>query len=222
MNQSDLAAVIGVSLRTIQLYEKKDANIPIKNLGKIADFFEISIGELYLHEVNETDGQYSKKRTFLSHGNIGYRLDKGKVVLKVPLVTATSHNALVDNFQDESFIKGLFRIDFLVQVVEEAFYMAFEVLGDAMNDGTSHAIPSGALVLGKKTAKNTFLSNTEYINRSFVLVCTDRIICKSITGISVDKKALVCHNLNPSPEFTDFEVPIDKVLGLYEVVKKQV
>ncbi len=63
LSQSDLAKEIGVSLRTIQLYEKKNANIPIKNLTRIAAYFDLSIAELYLQEVNEKPGKLFEKKT---------------------------------------------------------------------------------------------------------------------------------------------------------------
>ena len=90
-----------------------------------------------------------------------------------------------------------------------------------MDDGTSSSIPNGALVLGKKIDQKKLHSNEKWKNKTYVLVCNGRIICKSITGISEDKTSLTCHNINPSPEFKDFEIAMDDVLELYEVVKKQ-
>lgn len=222
LNQSDLASAIGVSLRTVQLYEKKDANIPIKNLHKIADFFEMSIGELFLNEINEVGAQYATKQALVNGRSTGYRLDNGKVLLKVPLVLAKSGGEFVERYDDEGFVKKLLRVDFYIPVLDDTPYMAFEITGDAMDDGTLDAIPNGALVLGKKRDKFKLNSHKNWGNKAFVIVSSDRIICKSVTAILEDKKAIICHNLNPSPEFKDFEILLDDIKELYEVVKKQV
>lgn len=222
LNQSDLASAIGVSLRTVQLYEKKDANIPIKNLNKIADFFEMSIGELYLNEINEVGAQYATKQPLVNGLSTGYRLDNGKVLLKVPLVLAKSGEEFVERYDDEGFVKKLLRVDFYIPVLEDAPYMAFEITGDAMDDGTSHSIPNGALALGRKMDKFKLDAKKKLTNKAFVIICSDRIICKSVTAILEDRKTIMCHNLNPSPEFKDFEIPLDDIKELYEVVRKQV
>lgn len=221
INQSDLASAIGVSLRTVQLYEKKDANIPIKNLSKIADFFELSIGELYLQEVNEGDAYYAKRQPFVKGNSFGYRLDNGKVLLKVPLLpTELQHHFLINDDQDD-FLKRLARMDFLVQFPEDTFYMAFEITGNAMDNGTSSSIPNGALVLGKKVDKFKLHSDKGFANKAFIFICANRIICKLITDILMDTETIVCHNLNPSPEFKDFEILFSEVSDVYEVIKKQ-
>lgn len=222
INQSDLASAIGVSLRTVQLYEKRDANIPIKNLNKIADFFEMSVGQLYLHEVNEGDGSYFKKQPIVKGRSFAYPLDSGKILLKVPLLPTELQHDFLSELGNEDAAKKLFRIDFLLQSLDDEFYMAFEITGDAMNNGTSYSIPNGALVLGKKVDKFKLHSDKRLMKKAFVFVCTDRIICKSITAISKEKATIICHNLNPSPEFRDFEIQMDEIREVYEVIKKQV
>lgn len=221
MSQSGLALAIGVSLRTVQLYEKKDANIPIKNLTKIADFFNIGIGELYLNEVREPGAAYSKKPLFSNKVNMAYLLANGRTLIRVPLVLVESQKEFIDNYNNEIFIGGLSQMDFLVHTIEDTSFVAFEILGDSMNDSTSNSIPNGALVLGKKIDKKNLFDNKKLLNQSFIILCKDRIICKSITDSSRDKATLTCHNLNPSPEFRDFEIPIKDVLGIYKVIKKQ-
>lgn len=222
INQSDLASAIGVSLRTVQLYEKKDANIPIKNLNKIADFFEMSIGELYLEEVNEGGGYYSKKQTFVKGRSVGYRLDNGKILLKVPIVQTEVQQDFLSQLHENDFVKSLLRMDFLLRSLDDAPHMAFEITGDAMDNGTSFSIPNGSLVLGKKVDKFKLHSDKRLMTKTFVFVCANRIICKSITDISMERETIVCHNLNPSPEFKDFEIQLKEIRDVYEVIKKQV
>ena len=100
--------------------------------------------------------------------------------------------------------------------------MAFEVSGDSMNDQTIEAIPNKAIVLGTALQKEQFLDTArELLNKSYVLVCKDRIICKQVSGYDGTKNSVQCHNLNKSPEYQDFEISLDEVLQVFKIVKKQ-
>lgn len=221
ISQSQLGKEIGVSLRTIQLYERKDANIPIKNLTKIAEYFGLTIAELYMHEVNDMGEAYTKRQPFTKHGSVFYPLEYGKYLVMAPLVLVEWHKNYIQNLQKDEFsnpFQGGFIIDFLT----EEPHRIFEVSGDSMNDGSSEAIPNKAYVLGLEIKKDTLARNNEtYWNQSYIVVCADRIICKQLTGYNRENKSLLCHNLNTSPEFQDFELPLSEVLQVFKIVKKQ-
>ena len=211
---------IGVSLRTIQLYEKRDANIPIKNLTKIAGYFNMSIAELYFHEVREPSQPYSKN-IYLHQGNVLQPLDNGKTVLSAPLLLVVDHKTFLENPEDLDALKRLTYVDFFMDAVVQGLHIAFEILGESMNDGSDRAISNGNIVLGRKQSTTDLAALEKHLNAPFVMVTKDRILCKSITAISKEKATIRCHNLNPSPEYTDFEFPISEIMGLYLVVKKQ-
>ena len=59
ISQTVLANEIGVSLRTIQHYEKGDIDIPMRKLQKIARFFEVSISDMFKdYGANEAPPKY--------------------------------------------------------------------------------------------------------------------------------------------------------------------
>lgn len=59
VSQQNLADEIGVSLRTIQHYEKGDIDIPMKKLQKIARFFEVAIADMFKdYKANEAPPKY--------------------------------------------------------------------------------------------------------------------------------------------------------------------
>ncbi len=219
INQSDLAAAIGVSLRTIQLYEKKDANIPIKNLSQIADFFKVSIAELYLQEVNEEESSYGSKKIKSADGNVAYALPNGKYVVTVPVLLSHFHK----QFLQELRLEDPINMGFVVDNFDAGGYMAFEIIGDAMSDGSIQSIPNGALVLGKSFPKETLLENNnlELLNTPLILVSKTRIICKQFTGHNTSNASISCSSLNKSPEYRDFELPLAEIRKVYKVVKRQ-
>lgn len=222
ISQSDLGREIGVSLRTIQLYEKKGANIPIKNLTKIADFFELSIAELYLHELNDTGGSYTSKQPFTKHGNVFYPLDYGKYLVMPSLILMEQQQWYIDQIGTKNFDKTAFQMGFIIDFLEDGAYRAFEVSGDSMNDGSIHAIPNKSIVLGVEIPKETLSKKEDAIrDMPCVLIGKDRILCKWITKFDSEKGMLHCQNLNKSPEYQDFELPLSEVLQIFKVIKKQ-
>ena len=58
-------------------------------------------------------------------------------------------------------------------------------------------------------------------NKTYVVVCKDRIICKKVADFDATKKTLRCQNLNPSPEYQDFDLALENVVEVFRVVKKQ-
>ena len=221
ISQSQLGKEIGVSLRTIQLYERKDANIPIKNLTKIAEYFGLTIAELYMHEVNDMGEAYTKRQPFTKHGSVFYPLEHGKYLVMAPLVLVEWHQKYIASLQKES-LSNPFQGGFIIDFLTDEPHRIFEVSGDSMNDNSVAAIPNKSYVLGLEIKKESLARNKEaYWNQSYIVVCVDRIICKRLTGYNRKSKTILCHNLNSSPEFQDFELPLDDVLQIFKIVKKQ-
>ncbi|MDF0714709.1 helix-turn-helix domain-containing protein [Muricauda sp. 334s03] len=222
ISQSQLGKEIGVSLRTIQLYERKDANIPIKNLTKIAEYFGLTIAELYMHEVNDMGEAYTKRQPFTKHGSVFYPLEHGKYLVMAPLVLVEWHQKYIQGLQKDSLINP-FQGGFIIDFLTDEPHRIFEVSGDSMNDNSAAAIPNKTYVLGLEIKKESLTRHNEtHWNQSYILVCADRIICKRLTGYNKEDKALQCHNLNTSPEFKDFELPLDDVIQVFTIVKKQI
>ena len=148
LSQTDLANAIDVSLRTIQLYEKKDANIPIKNLTKIAEYFDLSIAEMYMQEVNEERGTYLNPLALRKKGNKVYDIDYSKYFITVPLVTQNGFKQYIEAFQKSRENLALLpKMGFMVNYIADKSYVAFEILGDSMNDGSIDSIPNNSIVL---------------------------------------------------------------------------
>ncbi|MGX1928150.1 helix-turn-helix domain-containing protein [Flagellimonas sp. 2504JD4-2] len=218
INQSDLAKEIGVSLRTIQNYEQQGANIPTKNLSKIAAYFDLSIPELYLQEENET---YVEQKAFIRHGCVFYPMEFGKHHVIVPLILVERQKNYIDSLAESRLGNSPYKTGFIIDFLEEDPLKAFEVSGNSMNDGSLDAIPNKAIVLGIKIKKERLSKESSVLDTSCILVCKDRIICKRITGFDASTNTFHCQNLNKSPEFQDFDLALTEVLEIFRVVKKQ-
>lgn len=91
-----------------------------------------------------------------------------------------------------------------------------------MNDSSLEAIPDKAYALGLEIKRESLTRNNEtFWNRSYILlVCANGIICKQLTGYNRENKTVLCHNLNTSPEFQDFGLPLDDGLQIFKILKK--
>jgi len=223
VNQSDLAKAIGLSLRTIQLYEKKDANIPRKNLTKIAQYFEVSIAQLYAQEVNEHDIIYEASTKDSKKGHEIRKIDAGKYLVTVPLVTIKNQNQYLQEYDNQEFIHALIKIGFVVERVSVKTYIAFEISNNAMNNGKVNSMPQKTVVLGKQFSVKEFKNkSSDRADLYCIIVHKEGIMCKEILSYDTKKGTIICHSLNTSPEYPDFEIALDDVKQVFEIIKKQV
>lgn len=223
ISQTNLANAIGVSLRTIQLYEKKDANIPKKNLDKIANFFNLSISELYASEVNEVDVVYKKLTKSKTKEQLHKitKLGPGKYVIKTPLIIAENQIEYTKNYNNFTFLKQMPSISFVVENVSVSQYISFEITNNSMWSNNHHGLPNKAIVLGKiSTIKELGKSSNAF--ESWIIVLENVVMCKQIINYDKRNGTVTCHSLNTSPEFPDFTINLDDVKLLFRVIKKQV
>ncbi|WP_425235232.1 helix-turn-helix domain-containing protein [Ulvibacterium sp.] len=222
INQTDLAKAIGVSLRTIQLYEKKDANIPIKNLTKIAQYFDVTIAELYSNEnLNEKGAAYDTPET-IEKGHTITKLAPGKYLISAPLVLTEQYGKFSKQYPKKVFVHTLPKTGFIVDRVSVAQYMAFEISNDSMDDGSLKGIPFKSIVLGKliphEKLQGHIQNNPESLS---ILVYKGNVMCKVIGDYNRRNKTVVCKSLKDSPEYTDFEIKIKEIEQLYTILGKQ-
>lgn len=222
ITQSQLAEVIGVSLRTIQIYEKENANIPRKNLDKIAAYFEMRIDELYAHEVSEEGLIYGKEESNLKKAHSIQKLEPGKYLLSAPLIMGKKQREFLQRMDDMKYLGKLPHIGFMVDQVAVGNYLAFEVTNNAMDNGKANAIPQKSIVLGKLTPSKQVIKQIEKEGVYWIIVYGTSVMCKQIAYYDKTKKSISCHSLHNSPEYADFEVPLNDISAFYRIIKKQV
>lgn len=94
-------------------------------------------------------------------------------------------------------------------------YVAFEIHGDSMTDGTMRSITDGSLVLGRELYQHHWKSKLRK-NEAFIIVHKfDGICLKEIINHDLDSGTITCHSWNP--EYEDYEVNLDDVLQLFYV-----
>lgn len=87
---------------------------------------------------------------------------------------------------------------------------AITVYGDSM----SPEYPSGSRILIKKINPNIFID----WGKTYVLDTPNGVIVKEVHECREKKGYIKCHSINPDPKFSDFDVPLSEVYGMYRVL----
>lgn len=87
---------------------------------------------------------------------------------------------------------------------------AITVYGESM----SPEYPSGSRILIKKINPNIFIE----WGKAYVLDTPNGVIVKEIHECKGKEGYITCHSVNPDPKFSDFDVPMSEIYGMYRVL----
>lgn len=99
----------------------------------------------------------------------------------------------------EAIISPIANVDFAITVYGES--MAPEY-------------PSGSRILIKKINPSIFID----WGKTYVLDTPNGVIVKEIHECKGKEGYVTCHSVNPDPKFSDFDVPMSEIYGMYRVL----
>lgn len=138
--------------------------------------------------------------------------------LNIPFLPIHAQGGYGRGYGDHEYIESLPTYPVIVDKNYKGKYRVFEVDGDSMDDGTRNAIYNGDKVLCREVKRELWTSKLHYKDWYFVICMkNDGITIKQITAHDVEKGIIRCHPLNPI--FDDFEVELNEVAELYNVIK---
>ena len=133
-------------------------------------------------------------------------------IVFAPLVSQYAYAGYLSGYADEEYIEGLPVVPFFADHEAKGNYVAFEVRGDSMDDGTDEGYMEGDRVLGREIPPDLWVRSKLHIRKwDFIIVHTEGILIKRIIAHDVDKHLITIHSLNDMYE--------DKVLDLKDVRK---
>jgi len=198
LTQEELARKIGVSRNTVKNYETG---------GVIPE----SKKEILRNVLAEGA---SNAPIFIPDAKHAYVTD----YLEVPLVPVSAQAGYLVGFGDQEYVENLPLVPVFVDKNYKGKYMVFEVSGDSMDDGSREALCDGDKILCREIKRELWTSKLHIRDWYFVIVCkTEGITVKQITNHDVETGVITCHPLNPL--FEDFNVHLDNVVELYNVIK---
>ena len=141
-------------------------------------------------------------------------------IINVPLVNQYAQAGYLCGFQDAAYIATLPTIPFIIDHEAKGNYVAFEVRGDSMNDGTEESYLEGDRLLCREIAPYLWAESQLHIRKwDFVIVHEDGILVKRIIDHNVENHTITIHSLNDM--YPDRVIDLAEVRQIFNVIELQ-
>jgi len=218
----DIAEKLGLTRQGLNYHLRKsvlDANFKALITEKLPDIFRVE---------NNAAVSIVKQSNAYSVGDIQHNesespfvdLGNGQYIMIVPLVQDYAYAGYLGGYQDEEYIDELPKHSFVVNKQHKGKYMAFQVIGDSMSNGTEESITEGSTVTGREIQRHLW-SSRFHIHRfkDYVIVHKEGILIKRIIKHDVEAGLIVCQSLNPDKDaYPDFELNLDDCSQIFNIV----
>lgn len=142
------------------------------------------------------------------------------IILRVPLVSQYAQAGYLSGYADAAYMATLPTIPYIVDHEAQGHYVAFEVKGDSMNDGTEDAILEGDRLLCREIMPHLWVDSKLHIRKwDFVIVHTEGILVKRIIDHDVEKHTITIHSLNSM--YPDKVINLADVKQIFNVIELQ-
>lgn len=141
-------------------------------------------------------------------------------IIYVPLVNQYAYAGYLNGYQNETYMNTLPTIPFIADHEAKGNYIAFEVKGDSMNDGTEDSYLEGDRLLCREIPFHLWKDSKLHIKKwDFVIVHEDGIVVKRITDHDVENHTITVHSLNEL--YPDRTIDLSEVKQIFNVVEMQ-
>lgn len=142
------------------------------------------------------------------------------IILRVPLVSQYAQAGYLCGYADAAYMATLPTIPYIVDHEAQGHYVAFEVKGDSMNDGTEDAILEGDRLLCREIMPHLWADSKLHIRKwDFVIVHTEGILVKRIINHDVENHTITIHSLNSI--YPDKVINLSEVKQIFNVIELQ-
>lgn len=141
-------------------------------------------------------------------------------IIYVPLVNQYAYAGYLNGYQNETYMNTLPTIPFIADHEARGNYIAFEVKGDSMNDGTEESYLEGDRLLCREIPSYLWKDSKLHIKKwDFVIVHEEGIIVKRIMDHDVNNHTITVHSLNEL--YPDRVLDLSNVKQIFNVVEMQ-
>lgn len=142
------------------------------------------------------------------------------IILRVPLVSQYAQAGYLAGYADAAYMDSLPTIPYIVDHEALGHYVAFEVKGDSMNDGTEDSILEGDRLLCREIQPHLWVSSKLHFRKwDFVIVHTEGILVKRIIDHDVENHTITIHSLNSM--YPDKVINLADVKQIFNVIELQ-
>lgn len=141
-------------------------------------------------------------------------------IINVPLVSQYAQAGYLCGYEDATYIATLPTIPFIIDHEAHGNYVAFEVRGDSMNDGTEESYLEGDRLLCREIYPYLWAqSKLHYTKWDFVIVHEEGILIKRIIDHDVENHTITIHSLNDM--YPDRIIDLAEVRQIFNVIELQ-
>lgn len=139
-------------------------------------------------------------------------------VVYIPLVNQYAYAGYLDGYTDITYMEQLPKIPFIVDREGLGNYIAFEVKGDSMNNGTEESYLEGDRLYCREIQPHLWVNSKLHLRKwDFVIVHTDGIIIKRIIDHNVENHTITIHSLNDM--YPDRVIDLCEVKQIFNVIE---
>lgn len=140
--------------------------------------------------------------------------EKSEQITRAPLVSQFAYAGYLRGFSDHEYLESQ-PVYFSTRKYENGNYVAFEIRGDSMRDGTEMSICDGDIVLCRELHRDYWKEGLFTPKVFIILHKNEGITCKEVTKHDRETGEITCHSWNNGPEYADFKVNLKDVMQLF-------
>lgn len=141
-------------------------------------------------------------------------------IINVPLVNQYAQAGYLCGYEDAAYLATLPTIPFIIDHEAKGNYVAFEVRGDSMNDGTEESYLEGDRLLCREIYPQYWVNSKLHIKKwDFVIIHEDGILVKRIIDHDVENHTITIHSLNDM--YPDRIIDLAEVRQIFNVIELQ-
>ncbi len=210
----------GISQSILSRTINKNSKPNDDNTQAICNYFEVN-EQWFLTGLGQKNVAKTKPDTITNkNGNLFTELPNGMYRIRVPLIPVMAYAQYISEHTDTEFIEALDNMEFHVDRVGRGNYVAFEIKGDSMDDGTISGTPDKSIALCRELGRQHWDSKFRSAPYGWIIVHKDTILCKDIIGQDNEKGTITCKSRNPSPEYSNFELNLNEVQQIFKIIKR--
>ena len=142
------------------------------------------------------------------------------IIIQVPLVNQYAYAGYLSGYQTDTYLDSLPTIPFIADHEMKGNYIAFEVKGDSMNDGTEESYLEGDKLFCREIPQHLWVDSKLHIRKwDFVIVHEEGILVKRIIDHDVQNHTITVHSLNDF--YPDKVIDLAEVRQIFNVVEMQ-
>lgn len=143
---------------------------------------------------------------------------RSEEVTRAPLISQFAHAGYLRGFGEMEFMESQ-PVYFSTRKYENGNYVAFEIRGESMRDGSDLSICDGDIALCRELPLELWRYKI-HTPKVFVIVHqTEGITCKEIIQHDLETGEITCHSWNKDPGYIDFKINLGDVRQLFYLIE---